>query len=199
MVIGSDHGEAFGERGYEGHARNVYPEVTEVPLILGLPFRIEPGIAIEARSENVDLWPTLFDLLGLPLPEPSDGRSLVPWVESAARGSAPPDTPREAIAHLDMTWGQGGMKPVPNVAVTSGDFRLVTRAGPQPLEELFHHRDDPLEIHDVLARHPDRAEALRRRTAEYLAESPPWQDGTPTVELDEMELNQLRALGYMVP
>ena len=32
-----------------------------------------------------------------------------------------------------------------------------------------------------------------------LAESPPWQGGTPTVELDEMELNQLRALGYMVP
>jgi len=30
IIVAADHGEAFGERGSEGHARNVYPEVTEV-------------------------------------------------------------------------------------------------------------------------------------------------------------------------
>ena len=31
IVFSSDHGEAFGEHGGEGHARNVYGEVTQTP------------------------------------------------------------------------------------------------------------------------------------------------------------------------
>ena len=47
IVLASDHGEAFLERGYEGHAREVYRESTEVPLLLSFPFRLEPGIVVK--------------------------------------------------------------------------------------------------------------------------------------------------------
>ena len=40
IIFASDHGEAFGEHGGEGHARNVYGEVTETPLLLSFPFRL---------------------------------------------------------------------------------------------------------------------------------------------------------------
>jgi len=86
IVMTSDHGEAFRERGVEGHARRVYKETTEVPFIVGLPFRLDPGIVVTKRSQNVDIWPTILDLLGLPVPEGSDGRSLLPEVLAAARG-----------------------------------------------------------------------------------------------------------------
>jgi len=66
IVFSADHGEAFGEHGSEGHAHNVYGEVTTTPLIISLPFRLEPGIVVEARSENVDLWPTILEIVGLP-------------------------------------------------------------------------------------------------------------------------------------
>ena len=36
------------------------------PLIFVLPFRLDPGIVVETPVENVDIWPTLLDLLGLP-------------------------------------------------------------------------------------------------------------------------------------
>jgi hypothetical protein len=67
-------------------------------------------------------------------------------------------------------------------------------------EELFDRREDELERRDVFAQHPDVVESLRELAKRYL-ESPagPWGVETPTIELDEMELNQLRALGYEVP
>jgi membrane-anchored protein YejM (alkaline phosphatase superfamily) len=94
IVFTSDHGEAFGEHGGEGHAHNVYGEVTETPFILSFPFRLEPGIVVEARSENVDLWPTVLELAGLPPLEDPDGRSLVPEIVAAARGSLSPSSTR---------------------------------------------------------------------------------------------------------
>jgi hypothetical protein len=52
IVFSSDHGEAFGEHGGEGHARNVYGEVTTTPLIMSFPFRLEPGVVVEALGER---------------------------------------------------------------------------------------------------------------------------------------------------
>ena len=39
---------------------------------------------------------------------------------------------------------------------------------------------------------------MRKRADEYLEERPSWGQ-TPTRELDELELNQLKALGYQIP
>ena len=89
IVIASDHGEAFGERGVEGHARRLYRESTEVPLILSFPFRLEEGVVVTTRTRNIDIWPTVLDLLGLPPMEDVDGRSQVPAILRAARGEAP--------------------------------------------------------------------------------------------------------------
>ena len=43
VVITADHGEAHGERGFEGHARNVYPETTEIPWILAFRSACSPA------------------------------------------------------------------------------------------------------------------------------------------------------------
>ena len=48
IAIASDHGEAFQEHGREGHAKNLYSEVTRVPFIISLPFLLDPGIEVEA-------------------------------------------------------------------------------------------------------------------------------------------------------
>ena len=126
IVLAADHGEAFGERGFEGHARNVFQEVTEVPFVISFPFRLEPGLVIDTRTENVDIWPTLLDLLGLPPLEPSDGVSLVPLILAAARGEPLPQDGANAFAHIDQTWGQEQERPpAPMVAVASDGFRYV--------------------------------------------------------------------------
>jgi len=203
IIFASDHGEAFSERGLEGHARYVYPETTEVPFILSFPFQIEPGIEISTRTENIDIWPTVLDLLGLPAMEGIDGQSRVPELLAAMRGEPLPERERPAIAHLDQHWGQRQRESAPHVVLADGDMRFSYTTVPNqpPILELFDASEDPDELKNVLSKHPEMAERLRELTRTYIDHSPdpPWGDAAPPLEIDEIQLNQLRALGYQIP
>jgi arylsulfatase A-like enzyme len=198
VVVASDHGEAFRARGGEGHARTVYRETTEVPFFLFPPFRLDPGVVVETRSQNIDIWPTIFDLVGIEAPAGADGRSLVPDILAAARGEAPPPAARTAVSHLDMHWGQRDREPRPTIAVADGTLRYVRmEQGKERREELFDAASDPGELKDLSAEDPDALERLRSVADAHLESVPPWEAGKR--EIDELELNQLRALGYALP
>jgi arylsulfatase len=199
VAIASDHGEAFRQRGFEGHARRVYRETTEVPFVLLFPFQLEPGIVVETRSRNVDIWPTLFDLIGVEAPSELDGRSLVPDLLASARGEPPAGAEAAAIAHLDRSWGQRTQPPSPTVAVAEGSLRYVrAQEGGSTVEELFDARDDPAELDDRAERDPEALARLRKIADAYMSQQPRWGEA-PTRDLDELELNHLRALGYAIP
>jgi arylsulfatase A-like enzyme len=206
VVIASDHGEAFLERGLEGHARYVYRETTEVPFILGLPFVLEPGVHVDVRTQNVDIWPTLLDLLGLPPLPNTDGRSRVPDILAAARGESARDDDEPAFAFLDQNWGKREVSTAQTIAVADGKYRYVTgpaahgQVGEAKFEELFDSEADAPELVSVLDEQPEVAERLRRQAQAYLEATPEsWGVEAPTLEIDEMRLQQLRALGYQVP
>lgn len=197
IVIGADHGEAFREHGREGHAQDVYAETTEVPLILSLPFRLPEPVVVESRVSNIDIWPTVLDLIGAPAMEGTQGRSLVPLIEAAARGTAPdgagPDT---SIAHLDQTWGRTDVEPRPLVGVEDGERRLIYPALHPENSQLYDTKADPGEQTDIAGQHAETREAIAERARQYLAQQPV---GAPMdVEIDTMQLDQLRALGYVV-
>ncbi|MBW2229948.1 MAG: sulfatase [Deltaproteobacteria bacterium] len=201
IALASDHGEAFGERGLEGHARRLYRETTEVPFIISLPFRLEPGIVVAARTQNIDIWPTLLDLLGLDSPPDIDGHSRVSDILASGRGEAPTEVLGTAMAHLDQTWGQRGRDPMLSVAVTDGSLRYVRREavpGGEVTEEVFDSRLDPDETRNRLDQDAEALLRLREAADSYLELTPEWGEA-PTRELGELELNQLRALGYALP
>ncbi len=203
VVMAADHGEAFGERGIEGHAREVYREETEIPFILGFPFRLEKGVVVETRTRNVDVWPTVLDLLGLPRLPDADGRSLASTMLAAGRGQPVPDDVT-AIAHLERGWGRPEYPSRPVVAVAKGSFRFILQLAPgatrdQRVETLFDASSDPAERKNVIADHPDVAAELRQLADAYLETKPPEWAAPVEVDLGEEEANQLRALGYAVP
>lgn len=76
VVLVADHGEALGERGNRTHARQVYPGLTRVPVLIRAPGL--PPRDLTATAGVVDIAPTLLDLLGLPPLEGADGLSLAP-------------------------------------------------------------------------------------------------------------------------
>jgi len=199
IVVTSDHGEAFLERGYEGHAREVYRETTEVPFLLSLPFRLEPGVVVEARTQNVDVWPTIFDLLGLEPTEEIDGRSLLPHILSSASGQPTDDGGRIAVAHLNRNWGRRNSEPSPTIAVVDGSLRYVrmNEAGDRQIEQLFDASNDPRELRDLAAEQPETLARMRAAADDYYATKPAWEEA-PTREISELELNLLRALGYKI-
>jgi len=196
IVLAADHGEAFGEHGREGHARDVYGEVTTTPLIVSFPFRLEPGAVVETATENVDIWPTLLNLLGLPpLADDVDGRSRRPEILAAVRGEPEPKRDSPRFAHPDQTWGRGKRQPRPMVSVSDGPYRLFRREGKVP-PELYDLSTDRYEQIDLAEERPEVLERMVALAEDYLAREPAeWADGAD-VEIDPQELEQLRALGY---
>jgi arylsulfatase A-like enzyme len=198
VVLTSDHGEAFGERGVEGHARQVYRETTEVPWILSFPFRLEPGVVVETRTANVDVWPTLLELLGLEMPQ-ADGRSRLQEIVASARGEHLPNAEVPAIAHLDQSWARAEKSPRPTVAVSEGTLRYVRVQHQRGVsEQLYDASGDPRELRNRALEDPETLERLAGVADAYLELRPDWGEA-PTREIGELELNHLRALGYAVP
>jgi arylsulfatase A-like enzyme len=201
VAIAADHGEAFREHGSEGHARNLYNEVTHVPLILSLPFRLDHGIRVPQRVANVDIWPTLLDLMGAPPLPGADGRSLLPLVR-AAGGLEPggPTDERPTFGQLARGWGNPKIEAESIVSITSGDHRLIVNLDKEDEAELYDTKSDPTEQKNLLAEDGDAAKPLRELLGSYEKESEdaPWHKKPGVAELDELRLNHLRALGYVI-
>jgi arylsulfatase A-like enzyme len=75
ILVTSDHGEAFGERGFYDHLSS-NENVCHVPLIVRWPKEIGGGGRVAGYTLGTDLMPTILDLCGLPVPEGIDGRTL---------------------------------------------------------------------------------------------------------------------------
>lgn len=197
IVVTSDHGEAFGEHGQEGHGRGLYRETTEVPLMIHFPFRLDPGAVVRTRTRNIDVWPTLLDLVGIEAPT-QDGVSRVPEILAAAGAPTEIEPPEStAIAQLDQNWARPGTPEHFAVAVTDGPLRFIRVDSENGrLEQLFDASEDELELRDVAGERGEDLEKLSQVADAYMAREPVWE--VSRRELSELELGQLRALGYAV-
>ncbi|MEE2673876.1 MAG: sulfatase [Myxococcota bacterium] len=200
VVVVSDHGEAFFEHGIEGHARNLYREVLETPWLIFLPWELEPGVVVEQRVANIDVWPTLLDMLGLdPLPG-AEGLSLVPLILDAAAGreDGGAETERPLYSQLDRSWGKVGTDPKPTTSILKGFHRLNYSSNMPDRVELYDRRVDPREQRNLSLDQPEIAAELLAEIEAFLAEPKTNWDAAPEVELSEMHQAQLRALGYVI-
>jgi arylsulfatase A-like enzyme len=204
IVIGSDHGEAFREHGSEGHARNLYREVSYVPFILIPPFLLEEGVRVEATISNADVWPTVLDIVGLPPLPGADGASMLPLILEAGGGTPSQPTDglvRPVYSQLAKGWGRPKVESTQLVAVTDGPRRFIMRVGDDEGDEFYDHTSDPTEQKNLIEDDPAAGAEQLRALAQRYAESggePPWGTAAGEVELDELRLNHLRALGYVI-
>ncbi len=199
IVLISDHGEAFGERGIEGHARSVFPETTETPFLIQLPFDLESGVVVPERTTNVDVWPTILDLLGLPDQGNVDGLSRKPELIAAINGEPFSSEVADdvSMAFLDENWGKPGTPRRPAISVLDGPYRYLRGSGAsgQALEVLLSTEDG--QQLNRIDEYPEVAARLREEADRQLEIKPEFE--AADVELDSMQLNQLRALGYELP
>lgn len=194
VVIVSDHGEAFGEHGAEGHARDIHTEVTTTPFIVGLPFRLDPGAVVLHPTQNLDVFPTLYELLGMEEPELTDGKSRVRWL----LGDHTPDYPDRDYSHLDRSWGKASEGSDPIVAIRDGGYRIIHVVNAPERDLLYDVKSDEGEFKDIASSTPGVLKTMRSTAEQYLQLESPWAGGAPEIELDEMSLRQLRALGYSI-
>ena len=157
IIISSDHGEALGEMGsYCEHGEADYA-VTHIPLIIKWP-----GCARNAVSHgfhyNLDLLPTLIDLLG----------GVPPFTCNPVVGNTNPVTyDGESYADCVRTGADGGrdwlvLSQCAHVCQRSVRFEdyLYIRTYHDgyhltPAEELFNIKDDPHETHNLAREQPE--------------------------------------------
>ena len=100
IVLASDHGEQLWDHwvlGKESH----FDQSVQIPLIIRAPgsFTKEGrGRVVEAFTENIDVMPTILDMLGCEVPLQCDGRSLTPFLT----GDEPDDWRKEVHWEIDF-------------------------------------------------------------------------------------------------
>ncbi|MCF7849855.1 MAG: sulfatase [Kiritimatiellales bacterium] len=84
VMLWGDHGWHLGDHGIWGKATN-YEIATRVPLIVSAPGQKAKGVASDALVELVDMYPTLCELAGLPLPKHLNGKSFATLLDSPSK------------------------------------------------------------------------------------------------------------------
>lgn len=184
VVFVSDHGEELFEHGGWEHGKTLHAEMLDVPLIVRAPGA--GARTVERQVQQVDVAPTVLDLLGLPIPPVVEGHSLVPWITGGAPAGGPED---EAYSWLD----QSGFRAA---SVTTPAWRMIEDRAPNVGRSLYDRQADPGEHRDLAGERAVRTGYLRSHllTAERRRKGA-LQAGTAV--LDEELRKQLKALGYL--
>ena len=84
IIVWGDHGWHLGDMGVWGKATN-YEIATRVPLMIWTPDMKTRGKGTNALVELVDMYPTLCELAGVPIPSHVEGHSFVPLLDKPER------------------------------------------------------------------------------------------------------------------
>jgi arylsulfatase A-like enzyme len=196
VVYTSDHGDMMGSHRLLAKCVS-FEEAIRVPLLVRLPGGMTSSRVSEPVSQ-VDLVPTLLDLMSQPIPDDLQGQSLRPLIEG--RVDAPPrDVFVEWNGHNNGFGDAIGRVSIPTpmrtlaaekeiaAAITDPVRTVITPDGwkfnysPLGEHELYHLDRDPMERHNLARReemHPvlldlaDRIQRWQERTGDTVALTP---------------------------
>lgn len=165
IVYSADNGYHMGNRGLAGKWSH-FEESLRVPLVIYDP-RVEEdarGQVVDSMAVNVDLPATFLDWAGVDIPEPYQGRSLKPIVESGSASDWRTDTFHEHFAVRNRIPAFEGIR--------NDRYKYVRYIDHGNHEFLHDLQEDPDELVN-LAGNPEYSETLRElreRTDERVAE-----------------------------
>jgi lipoteichoic acid synthase len=148
FVLFGDHGEGFAEHGRFMHGDTPYEEGLRIPLIIHAPGRFENGERVQGLSSQIDVLPTVLDLLGY---EVQNG-----------------DYPGSSLLHElpeDRTLRFSCISNRECLASIKGHQKYIYHYGKRP-DEVFNLSTDPLETRNLAS--VFSKEALDRRREDLL-------------------------------
>lgn len=182
VIVVSDHGTAFFERGVLGHGRDLFGEVLRIPLTIRLRASAGAGARSQLAAEHTDLLPTLLSIAELPADPALPGWDLLPWI--GVRRGVPR---RTSIAYLELEGRRG-------VSIFDGQWTMMVPLSPSfaAAPALFDSTTDPLEATNRIFNRPVRAALLQRMARQAARNRGP---DAPKVSSDNDLRDRLHALG----
>jgi arylsulfatase A-like enzyme len=174
VVVTADHGECLGEQGIYGDHPLANEPSHRVPLVVRWP-GLTTRLPVERRrvaglAYQLDLAPTLCDLLGIPVPEGWEGLSLAP----ALRGEEFAGRPELVLSHGAYSY-QRALRTPDRLYVRTlhpGLFRAQR-------QQLFDVVADPVLSTDLATERPDEVEELDGRLMEWIRSHATMQGDIP--------------------
>jgi iduronate 2-sulfatase len=157
IVFWGDHGWQLGEHGL-WHKHTNFELAVRSPLLIATPGQRAPGRRTQALVEFVDIFPTLVDLCGLPVPTGLDGVSLRPVLDD-------PDARVREVAISQYPRSGPDKQPLMGYSIRDDRWRLMLwreRDGAGIVaRELYDEADDPHETVNLAGR-PEHAAVVER-------------------------------------
>ncbi len=176
VILWGDHGWKLGEHDAWCKHSNVENDVN-APLLISVPGMKASGQHTDALVEFVDIYPTLSELAGLPLPGHLEGTSFKPLLENpnrpwktAAFSQYPRKGGRTAVGEL-MGYSMRTDRHRLTVWVDRADSSKVVAT------ELYDHQTDPQENTNI-ANIPAQAELVAKLMAQW---KQGWRGAKPPV------------------
>lgn len=160
IVVWGDHGFHLGEQHLWTKANN-YELSTRVPLIVALPKRTSGSGDIKRTDNNttcsklvelVDLYPTLAEICGLPLPHGLEGTSFYPLLknpEQAWKHAAFSQHPRDKTSNRHKSHGD-----IMGYSVRTDRYRYVEwrqwKSGKIVARELYDYETSDIETENCI-------------------------------------------------
>jgi len=160
VVLWGDHGWHLGDHGLWCKHTN-FEQATHSPLIISAP-GFPAAVKSDALVESVDIFPTLCELTGLPVPKQLEGTSLVAILKN----------PKTRVKEFAISQYPRSHKKYMGYALRTDRYRLVMWMkndfrSTQPFDEslvaaveLYDYKKDPLETINV-AGNPEYRETVR--------------------------------------
>jgi arylsulfatase A-like enzyme len=200
VIITSDHGETFWEHGdFWNHGLWVYDTTVKIVLIFRVPGDEGRGLVVGTPTSNVDILPTVLDLLGLECPPRMEGASLLP----ALRGDEIERGP--VFSEATQPWQQPKRDiKWPNAAnprcVRRGSLKYIHAPYAAGLQEMYDVANDPAERDNLIRSKPTVVEKEWQNLRLILED---WSDGANplpsrvnTAQGEEVR-RRLESLGYI--
>ncbi len=188
IIFTSDHGYYFGEHGIFGKMNRggansfnpgwlrspLYEEVIHNPLFIRVPGAAPRRVSKLASA--VDIVPTILDLAGVPVSDPSalHGHSLLPHVLGRDNAGAVHDiivsgvpliNPGQPLAVVDNV--MRSVEEYQPVTITSERWSLLYSAAGEPVE-LYDLEHDPKQANNVADDHPEVVRELHAKYVQFL-------------------------------
>lgn len=162
VVLWGDHGWKLGEHDAWCKHSNAEND-TNAPLILSVPGMKHAGVRTDALVEFVDIYPTLSELAGLPLPAHLEGHSFKPVLENPRRAwksAAFSQYPRRPEGRALMGYSMRTDRYRFTAWVDRGDHSKIDAI------ELYDHQTDRQENVNI-AREPRHAALVAKLTDQW--------------------------------
>ncbi len=154
IMISSDHGESF-ERNHLAHrGPDLYNNLIHIPLIIRMPKQKTSKI-IDQPAEQIDVAPTILDLLNIDIPQWMEGESMKKAMEGSAMSHKPKFSMQLEGNRVEGKIARG------TIAVMKDDYKYIFYLDKQK-SELYNMKNDPQERTDLVKIEKMRADAMHR-------------------------------------